>query len=431
MSDPIKLEEYPVDGIEFEELVASHFQSKGLYVERNIIERDIEEVLELDIITTNYNDQLPTTSIYEVKSGNWGFNEIFKLKGWLSYIKQDSACLIVKQSRSNNDFYYEKCHSLGINLNIFEDEKSISNYFSLSGDKLPDIIWWRYSYLLERKLISALKKWKRENRDKICFEVADKYHQKIKGGIFFTENILERIDALYDLYKKNHNLSGRTANELSTGDFSDNEIPSAIFSDTFYKCKINPLQVTTYIEYLSRLTILKNAVDFIQYEKAGETDKTDKIILQIEEWKLTLLDFIPSSFKDGIKSIQNEPYFHLYPIFWQWFIFLFGGFILTDRVQEEYKLLSNCTGIPIDQIPNALSVFDKLFPVPGGWFATQSTHSIKLLKTFPMSFRGIGANYRLAAYKVDNYSNLKLTGKFTESDLGMWHNLGYNMIRKF
>ena len=61
----------------FEECVSAFFQSAGQYIERNIIERDIEEILELDIIATDYNSKLPDIKLIEIKSGYRGFPDIF------------------------------------------------------------------------------------------------------------------------------------------------------------------------------------------------------------------------------------------------------------------------------------------------------------------------------------------------------------------
>ena len=41
-------------GKEFEEFLAAFFQSNGYYVERSIIDRQEEEVLELDFLATRY-----------------------------------------------------------------------------------------------------------------------------------------------------------------------------------------------------------------------------------------------------------------------------------------------------------------------------------------------------------------------------------------
>ena len=44
------------NGKEFEEYLSAFFQSHGLYIERDIIDRQEEDVLELDLITTGNND---------------------------------------------------------------------------------------------------------------------------------------------------------------------------------------------------------------------------------------------------------------------------------------------------------------------------------------------------------------------------------------
>ena len=80
-------------GKEFEEFLAAFFQAQGLYVERNVVDRQEEEVLELGIITTNYTKRVvPDNKLFEVKSGSWGFNEVFKGRGWLDYLNLDSGC---------------------------------------------------------------------------------------------------------------------------------------------------------------------------------------------------------------------------------------------------------------------------------------------------------------------------------------------------
>ena len=58
----------------------------------------------------------------------------------------------------------------------------------------------------------------------------------------------------------------------------------------------------------------------------------------------------------------------MFPLFWQVFLWSWGGFLLTDCVDEQYEKLSQETGVPIAEIPLALQAFDKLFPTPGGWF---------------------------------------------------------------
>jgi hypothetical protein len=66
-------------GKEFEEYISAFFQSAGYYIERNIVKRGVEDVLELDIITTDYSSlsSPPDIQLIEVKSGGWGFPDLY------------------------------------------------------------------------------------------------------------------------------------------------------------------------------------------------------------------------------------------------------------------------------------------------------------------------------------------------------------------
>ena len=127
----VSLPELP-KGHEFEEFISAFYQSGMFFIERNIIERDIEEVLELDVIAADYGQSPPAIQLIELKSGNWGFADLFKLKGWIDYLNLTSATFIVQQGRNNTDFYVGKAKSLGIELivipNIQDTPKILSSF---------------------------------------------------------------------------------------------------------------------------------------------------------------------------------------------------------------------------------------------------------------------------------------------------------------
>jgi hypothetical protein len=114
-----------------------------------------------------------------------------------------------------------------------------------------------------------------------------------------------------------------------------------------------------------------------------------------------------------------------YTIFWQWFLWVFGGFILKDYEDQEYEILSQKTGIEVSEIPNALNSLQILFPRKNGWFLDLAPHSnIRLLKMFSVPFMGIGANYRKWIYtKNQDFEKLKLNGANTLKDLIKWNDL--------
>lgn len=181
------------------------------------------------------------------------------------------------------------------------------------------------------------------------------------------------------------------------------------------------------------MAILKNAIDYKLYEKIGDKDKIGKheIILGLGGKEL-ILSVLPESFLTGLSTISKDKYFHKYPTFWQWFMWVFGGSILKDYEEEELKMLSQKTGIPVDEIPNALESYQILFPRDGGWFVDLSPNSnIEIMTMFPVPFMGIGANYRRFLY-TDNkkFKELDVTRPHTLNDLIKWNNLAVEALSK-
>jgi hypothetical protein len=202
-------------------------------------------------------------------------------------------------------------------------------------------------------------------------------------------------------------------------------IPRDIFNKTYHEQELTDLAISTFIEHRARLAILKSAVDYRLYKNSGN-DQNIKQRLNFFglDHEYSLLEQLPYSFQKGLDEIAKHPYFHRYPIFWQWFMWCFGGFILTDYEVNEYELLSQKTGIPVAEIPNALSSYDILFPRNKGWLINISSEChIKNLIMFPTPFMGIGANYRRLVYGDGDFKNLKLDGKHTLNTLGRWHNI--------
>jgi hypothetical protein len=420
-------------GKEFEEFISAYFQSAGFYTDRNIIDRETEEILELDITITNYSI-LPKPRIVEVKSGDWGFSDIFKVKGWMVYSNISKGIFIVQKGRANFEFFRKKANDIKIKLISIPDLEKTEHY--LKGvikkkniDK-RDIEIWRYSYWLERECLKYLKTRKKSTKSVRRYSAMELYYFNISSGIFFTPNLIDRLEKLYANHFENERLSAKVANEIS-GELFDKphtEIPNKLFKETFYECKFNSIQITSLFEYLSRLTILKNSVDYLMFREVG--DKRAHIgEIKLLGISITKLNNLPLSVRSGIDQIQTHKYYKFYPVFWQWFIFVFGGFIINEIKEREFELLSIKTGIPTDEIPNALIALDILFPTNGGWFHTNSKSEITELKMFPSQFKGIGAYYRRIMYTtkpddtVGEYEDIGIKNKYANWDIIKWNNL--------
>jgi len=432
-SKAIELPKIPKDK-DYEDYLCAFLQAGGLYVERSVIHREVEELLELDILTTDFQKTSAENILIEIKSGDWGFSDIFKIRGWLTYLNYENGCFIVQKQRPSIDYLKDKANELNIDLIDNSDltkTKGCLNYFLQIQPEEPEVETIRFAYLLERKLLKKIKTLKKANfkaTPKLeCYPRLDDYFFKINSGSFFSRDPIRRINQLFDYYIKNKNITAKICNELNGGTLDDDitELTSKCYKETFYKAQDSILQVSLYVEHSARITILKCVIEHLVDKLKGDYNERD-FRNAINYMSL------PKTIKRGLNEIKDDNYFHLYPRFWQFFTYVFGGFILTDIKDKEYDLLSKKTGIPIDEIPNAFEAFNKIFPRNGGWFFKFPNSAIEWHNFFPITFCGIGANYRKLAYtKDDTYETLAkmLSKDMTMADLTKWNNLAYNIIK--
>src|SRR5690625_15017 len=416
---------------EFEELVAALLQSTGYYVERRIEEHEQGvQVLELDVITSDYLQSPPDIRIHEVKSGKWGLKEVFKVGGWMRHLKIEHGSFIVQDSLTDEEL--QKIRDIATNLGIefvcitdmTKPEEILDQLTTRPRYDPGDVAVWRFSYWLERRLMARLAAQRKSGPER--FRVLFDHARAITHGVFFQPTIVDRLDALYDVYREYPHLSAVVASEMAGGalDPEATGIPQKIFNQTFYERKDNAVKTVAFLEHQARLGVMKAAIDYILYKRAGQTTKADRT------WRMKFgenavefshYNMLPQSFRDGLEKIQKEPYVHLYPLFWQWFMWAFGGFILTDLKDREYAALAERTSIPIDHIPAALAAYDALFCVADGWFVDGYRSNMRLLRILPVPFRGIGSFLRRIVHtKSMDLADLHLGGQFTTSDMEKW-----------
>ncbi len=423
-------------GKEFEEFIAAFLQTHGFFIERNIVDRQEEEVLELDVIASRYKpSEIPEYILFEMKSGEWGFGDIFKLKGWLEYLNIDRGCLVVQKPKS--DFYRQIANSIDLDIvsipDVDQAARFLEDYIDAEHVNQIDIATWRFSFWAERNLLKLLRNKKKSLKDRKSFKALERYYFLINNRIFFTRNIIKRAEKLYDAFRQFPHISAKVGNELVGNNFDDEHesIPQKIYSDTYYKCQLTDITISTFIEYRARLSIMKSAIDYKIYKSAGLEIKDHlKLRFGDHEIEISLLDILPDSFQNGLDIISKHIYFYLYPVFWQWFLWVFGGFILEDYKDQEYSILSQKTGIPVKYIDEAINAYELIFPRDEGWFMTSKHSNIKFLKLFPTPFLGIGANYRRLIYGNGDWDKLSLSGLYTKNDLIKWNNVLVELLTK-
>lgn len=436
MSDTaITLENNPKEK-DYEDYICAYFQSGGLYVEKSIIYRETEEILELDIIITDFSENGAKRKLIEIKSGGWGFNEIFKVKGWMVYLGMDNeGVFIVKKNRNSFDYLKKKAHELGVELIDNSDLNRTNDVLKHLLHQQPEereIETLRFSYLMEQKLLKQIKNLKKEFPENTGFKNLDDYFFKVNSGTFFSNNPVKRIKQLFDIYLKYKNITSKICFELENGHYAEDitELSSDGYRKLFYTAENTPLQIALYVEHMARLTILKSCTEHLikrHKQDFGESNFGD------------LLDYlsIPQTIKNGLEELVNEPYFHRYPVFWQFFTHVMGGFILTDLKEKEYLYISENTGIPTHEIPRAFDSFNKLFPKNGGWMYAMPYSNIEWHRFFPIPLSGVGANHRRFLHLKDMDEEAQtfeklgelINGSKTMKDLIKWNNLGYEILK--
>jgi len=140
-------------GKELEDYVAGLFQSTQHYVEKNVCETD---VLELDVMATSFASGQPDPHLIEVKGGQWGFSDLFKVVGWMHYLSIPKGLFITTRGPEDKpvEFYSERVGRKGLRVLVIGDVANARRTFGTAGfgtvdEGAHDL--WRYSFWTERR----------------------------------------------------------------------------------------------------------------------------------------------------------------------------------------------------------------------------------------------------------------------------------------
>jgi hypothetical protein len=419
----VELPDIPGAGEELEDYIAALFQASGHYVEKSIVASDPADLFELDIVTTDYAHEGTMRRLIEVKGGGWGYTDLFKVVGWMQYLKiLHGGFFITKWG--DRETAPGRMEPMGLNVVCFDDFKAAPKHFSEKGfgtfaaRELIEL--WRHSYGVERRFVKLLHKQAKKGDEGA--KAAKTYHRQINNGTFLARAPEESLALLYEAYGEHPKLTRGYAHELDGGAFDpQSESPdSASYRAMLFEGKYPELQACTYLEHRARLSILKAAVD---YALAHPDGAPDLILEDGKNWIFQGLTYhaLPATFHSGMTWLREQPNFRRYATFWQQLLWGWGGFYLDDREEQEFEWMSRYSGIPVDEIPTALEAFDRFFPIPGGWFTTAGPTDVRMVKMVPWIFQGIGAHHRRVQYGLNeqpNLSALNPSSQYTLSDLG-------------
>lgn len=403
-------------GQELEDFVASHLISRGVYVETAVTHRDPEDILELDIVWTDYATDPAVRHPIEIKSGDWSLSDLFKYYGWTQYLKLTPGQYICRRlpGRVSQESLHRLCDQLGIGLIHIEDLATVEDALAPLALRAPATVWlpslWRFTFWAQRRFRKTLAVAINNHHGEESAKAAKRYEQLINDAVFFETDPRSRVEALFSAHMLHRKLAATMAQEIGNGvvDFEDPP-QTRLFERALYHGEYLPVQAALYLAHKGRLAILKAAVDYHVTRDRG----------LLPEQKIRIFDMeidigesqLYGGFVEAVERLAECPSFYRFPLFWQVFLFSWGGFILEDRRDDEYRQLSDETGVAVNDMPTALDAFDLLFRNAAPWFRKPAGDARRVLKLMPAVFRGIGAYRRLGLYGCDEYSELGFTDR--------------------
>jgi hypothetical protein len=407
-------------GKELEDFVAALLQCTGHFVEKNVEEPN---VLELDIVTTTYGDGGASRRLFEIKEGSAQFSDVFKVLGWMTYLGLDQGAYVTARAPEDHklELFESRCGQLGMRFVVIEDHRAAARVFEAAGFGAADEqlhVIWRFSMWVERNLMRGLRLYAARHEGMQAPREALHYYKLINNGIFMTRDAVERVEKLYEAYRLHPRLTAGAAEELGGGvyDPETTQTSSVQMREALYQGHHVLLQACMYLEHRARLSLLKATIDYLA---AGGPVRDSGNGTFTVDFRVTDL---PRSFVNGLEQIRRQEHYTLYPLFWQTFLWGWGGILVADRLEDDYNGLSEQTGIPATEIPSALQAFDLMFPTSTGWLRNVTNTAYSLITMVPASFQGLGAWHRLLRSGHSEYPQLGLSGHYTTQDLARRHN---------
>jgi hypothetical protein len=408
--------ELPPDpkGADLEDWVSAHFASRGCYVETTIKERNPDEILELDVVWTDYRKDSERRHPVEVKSGGWGLGDAFKFYGWTRYLGLEPGEFIHKQPCEHDPASLERVQKgTGIRFLHIAELKSADEHFKVFGLPEPQTGWlpplWRFSFWARRRLVKALGVAITSGACPESAKATKKYLTLVNDAVFFIPDMRYRIEKLIETHFGHQQLARSAGYEIESKKVEFHNPPSTrTFARAYFDGLYFPVQACLYVEHRARLYIMKALVDYWIAKQRGELGERRKNVLSIGGKVIASQPVgITNAMEKGLATLSAAKSFQLFPIFWQTLLWSWGGFILNEYRDEEFAQLERETGVPAAEMPIALSAFDEIFPVRGGWFRNVDEGHRSVLILMPAAMRGLGAHRRKLSRAVKDFGDRK------------------------
>ena len=436
---------------DYEDFLSAYLLLGGYALDRSIPMKvdNAGDIFEVDIISHQFLPDRDNKMLIEIKSRGWSIDDIFKVRGWMDYLGIDAGVFICQKKIEEKKFplWQEDLKRIKISL-LYNgkqdpadsklDMNEVNGAFAIDNSVFPKgaLSSIRFAFHAERCMKSKVSQ-HRKSTHLPGLECLWDYSNDIHDISFKSPTAVSRLHKTFEIFQKYHHLSARLDYEkihgsfpdaMSCSNFESGRVKGYILADIDYL----PVCYSLYLDHLLRMYILQCCVEYIVSPKEYKSE-FEKTLQQLNYSSLS------NNITTGITYLKNSncSHFFYYPRLWQLFTYMMGGFLLDDMLTWEYELLGKVSGVPTDEVPVALGVFDVLFPLENSnWIRNIGYTNIKYLNMMPTQLLGIGANFRRSYYRDDDtekgesYEALfkKLSGDYTCRNLLKWNQSAYNIL---
>jgi hypothetical protein len=313
-------------GADLEDLVSAHLATRGCYVETTIKERSPDEILELDVVWTDYRKDPEERHPVEVKSG-WGLSEVFKLNVWSRYLGVEPGQFIHKKNCEHDPASVAHVQAqTGITFLRVTDLTLAEEQFKAFGLPEPAAPWlrdlWRFSFWARRRLVKSLGVAIDAGVCPETAKAAKRYLSLVNDAVFFIPDVRDRIDKLLESHFNHQQLARTAGHEIETKKVEFGDPPdSKAFRRAYFDGKHFPVQACLYVEHRARLYIMKALVDYWLAVQRGELKDRPRSVLLINGKVVTQQQFgISNAMEKALTRLSAAKSFRLFPVFWQTFL---------------------------------------------------------------------------------------------------------------
>ena len=212
----------------YEDYVAAILNAGGYYLQRSIHDYVSGlEMLELDILASKITSEEVKNTVLEIKSGGWGIKDVFKVYGWLNYLKIHDVrgAFVFQNNIEKNELKVMQKAAEKMNIKLIHngrneegklDNEMLLEHFGINLGGIPNSVVYafRYSYALERVMLDYIRNYSNQHSEYITAAKVYQYMRELSATNFVQQGPVDRLKFLSSLSEKYTYIAAILDNEI-------------------------------------------------------------------------------------------------------------------------------------------------------------------------------------------------------------------------